>query len=82
MRRFALGCIFLLALPLAALITENTASASALAGVTLLSESVADFQLSPALPFTGVAVSAQVPFRTRRPPSYPSLPRSASNFSF
>ncbi|MCB5247971.1 MAG: hypothetical protein LHW57_08110 [Candidatus Cloacimonetes bacterium] len=62
MRRVILGCLCLLALPLGALIPQNTASANALAGVTLLSESVADFQLSPALPFTGIAVSGHLPF--------------------
>ena len=62
MRVLILACICLLAFPLGALILHNTASANALAGVTLLSESVADFQLSPALPFTGIAASGHLPF--------------------
>lgn len=62
MLRVLLGCLLLMSLPLSALIPDNSASASALAGITLLSQSVADFQLSPALPFSGVAASAQLPF--------------------
>ncbi len=62
MRRLILGYFCLLALPLSALIPQNTASSNALAGITLLSESVADFQLSPALSFTGIAVSGHLPF--------------------
>ncbi|HOY84789.1 MAG TPA: hypothetical protein PLQ80_05800 [Candidatus Syntrophosphaera sp.] len=62
MRGLILACICLVALPLGALIPQNTASANALAGITLLSQSVADFQLSPALPFTGIAASGHLPF--------------------
>lgn len=61
-RRFCLGCLLLLALPLAALIPPGSASANALAGLTLLSASVADLQLSPALPLTGIAASLQLPY--------------------
>ncbi len=54
--------IFLAALPLGALIPQQTASANALAGITLLSEAVADYQLTPALDVTGIAVSGHLPF--------------------
>ncbi len=80
MRRALLGCLWLLALPLGALIPQTSASAAALAGITLLSESVADFQLSPALTHTGIVASAQLPYADPVSASY-SL-NAAQRFKF
>jgi len=43
-------------------VTEDTASANALSGITLLSSSVADLGLSPTIPKTGFALSYNIPF--------------------
>ncbi|NLN85950.1 MAG: hypothetical protein GX135_07645 [Candidatus Cloacimonetes bacterium] len=80
MRHLILGCLLLLTLPLNALLPQNTASANALAGITLLSQSVADRQHTPALPFTGLAISASVPF-SDGPSTAVSL-EAAQNFDF
>lgn len=47
---------------LAAVLTENSASANALSGITLLSESVSDFYLSPILGSTGICATWYKPF--------------------
>jgi hypothetical protein len=46
----------------AAIITEDSASANALSGITLLSWSVSDFALSPTIPATGIAFSCHFPY--------------------
>ena len=64
MRWKALFCLcFLLVLVSAgAVVTEDSASANALSGITLLSCSVSDFALSPTIPATGIAFSCNLPF--------------------
>lgn len=47
---------------LAAVITEDSASANALSGITLLSTAVSDYQLSPLIGSTGVSFSYNRPF--------------------
>lgn len=47
---------------LSALITEHSASANALSGVTLLSQSVSDFYLSPVTGITGISATWYKPF--------------------
>jgi len=60
-------CLFLLCLyvvyaPLTAIITESSASASSLSGITMLSTSPADYILSPIVGATGVCTSWQIPY--------------------
>ncbi|NLW18815.1 MAG: hypothetical protein GXY81_03910 [Candidatus Cloacimonetes bacterium] len=80
MQRLILACLLLMVLPLGALLPMNTASSNALAGITLLSKTVADRQHTPALPFTGIAVSANVPFSDA--PSTAFSLNAAQNFSY
>lgn len=47
---------------LAAVITEDSASANALSGITLLSSAVSDYQLSPLIGSTGASLSYVRPF--------------------
>ena len=61
--RILLGTLFaLLACCLGGVAGEDTASANALSGITLLSTSVSDFSLSPTIPATGIAFSYHLPF--------------------
>ena len=62
MRKFICLCLLLQAAILSALITEDSASANALSGVTLLSSSVADHQLSPLIGVSGFSLSYSRPF--------------------
>jgi hypothetical protein len=55
-------CLWLSAASVSALITEDSASSSALSGITLLSNSVSDFALSPTIPATGASFSYHLPF--------------------
>lgn len=48
--------------PLNAIITMDTASINALSGITIISNSVSDFALSPNISTTGIAFSAHIPF--------------------
>jgi hypothetical protein len=59
-------CLWLSAASVSAVITEDSASASALSGVTLLSGSVSDFALSPTIPATGASFSYHLPFSMTR----------------
>jgi len=54
--------ILLLFPTLNAIITLDTASTNALSGITILSNSIADFALSPNISNTGIAFSAHIPF--------------------
>lgn len=47
---------------LAGVVTEDSASANALSGVTLLSTSLSDLALSPAIPAAGIGFSCHLPF--------------------
>lgn len=60
----AILCLALVCLmpALGAVITEDSASANALSGITLLSSSVSDFALSPTIPATGSAFSYHFPY--------------------
>ncbi|MDZ4181753.1 MAG: hypothetical protein U1B83_02665, partial [Candidatus Cloacimonadaceae bacterium] len=51
-----------LAFPLMGLVTEESASANALGGVTMLSQSVSDYALSPIIGRTGISFSYHRPF--------------------
>ncbi|MBW6513666.1 MAG: hypothetical protein K0B87_02795 [Candidatus Syntrophosphaera sp.] len=63
MKAFLCLCFGLLAASLAAVITEDSASANALSGITLLSQSVSDLALSPTINKAGIAFSTHIPFR-------------------
>ncbi|MCB5246266.1 MAG: hypothetical protein LHW61_06490 [Candidatus Cloacimonetes bacterium] len=63
--RFKVGSylvILFLFSPLKAIITQDTASSNALSGITLLSNSLADFALSPNIANSGISFSANIPF--------------------
>ncbi len=57
-----LGVILVAGVALNCVVTEDTASANALSGIILLSESVADFGLSPTIPGEGFTLSYGLPF--------------------
>lgn len=57
-----LGLLLSSGVALNGVVTEDTASANALSGITLLSESVADLGLSPTIAKTGFALSYNLPF--------------------
>ena len=54
--------IFCLAAPLPGLVTEDTAAANALSGITLISEETGAFQLSPLVDACGISHSYCLPF--------------------
>lgn len=57
MSRLIAVFLILMALPLGAVIVETTASASALNGITALSDNVGDYAFSPVIGFTGFSSS-------------------------
>lgn len=61
-KAFLCLCFGLLAASLGSVITEDSASANALSGITLLSQSVSDLALSPTINKTGIAFSYHFPF--------------------
>lgn len=60
----AICCLlcWLLAASLSAVVTEDSASSNALSGITLLSHSLSDLNLSPTIPATGAAFSYHFPY--------------------
>lgn len=58
-------CILLYVFSLGAVVTEYSASANALSGITMLSQSVADYALSPVVGVAGIGSTWHQPFSSK-----------------
>ncbi|MCK9557877.1 MAG: hypothetical protein PHQ78_03220 [Candidatus Cloacimonetes bacterium] len=64
MKRFLLWMLLICVLPLAASIDEDSAMANALSGLSLLSNSVADYRISPVMQIRGFCTNYMRPFNS------------------